>query len=74
MQSITGRRRGVVAALLPLTVSKRTGRVKPAIYYLYSSWPVAPVRAQNVLRRKPWLPPLRLGAKPFACRDSSTVS
>ena len=29
---------------------------------------------QACLRRKPWLPPLRLGAKPLAASDSSTVS
>ncbi|MCW0200075.1 LysR substrate-binding domain-containing protein [Sphingopyxis sp.] len=29
---------------------------------------------QSGLRRKPWLPPLRLGAKPLACSVSSAVS
>ena len=31
-------------------------------------------RHQATLRRKPWLPPLRLGEKPLAASDSSTVS
>ena len=31
-------------------------------------------RHQAALRKKPWLPPLRLGEKPLAASDSSTVS